>query len=309
MKNNKRGAVGIGSIVIILLVAAALFTGGFYIVKQTTVPETALEEIEVTGDCETAPTLRFSILDAVNPGTAVVTTGNRTIVNGELYGPASIPSVLAFNDVGTTLYGLGSYLNTTVDWGPLKCGVNPISAQIYATDDGTLKIFNDDGLVLHDTTAAPASTRNQTNSATTIQNEVRITSVSDQSLGDLICVVEAHNTTQVDDMLLSDGAHTTVEKIPNTDYHAAESVNVGSLIKTFKITAGDYFTDGKTDSYTLSTEPESGQTMGTTDLNMSFTCYTLQWYVDVDGTFKYGMEDVDGGAEFEDDFDYDWGVI
>lgn len=306
MKNNRKGVIGLGTVVIIALVFGAVFMGGFYLVKQTTLPPTAVEEITETGDCATAPSLSFSILDAVNPGTAVVTTGNRTIINGKLYGASSIPSTLSYGDTGITLFGLGSYLNTTVEFGPLRCGVNEVHATIYATDDGTIKVFNDEGNKVTDLVTCLGAV-NQSESATTIQNEIKLTSKSDQSLGNLIVVIECGNTTEVDDILLSDGSHTTVEKVDIPSFHTAESGFTGNIQKAFKITANDYLTDGKSDTYTLSIEPESGQTIGADDgENVSITMYTIQWYIDTDGTFKYGIENVDGTIQYEDTFDYDY---
>ena len=296
----------------LLIVAAIVVIGLLAIVAWGQLQTESPSEIKaITGDCDTEPYVTVSARDAVNPGTAVTSLTLTYALNDKYIGTLTSGSSgadYAYGDSLDILVSKSNYLDILVEDFVVDCGNNPLVVDLYATDDGTLKVFNDVGNVVNDELNA-GGTANQSASATTITQEVKLTSVSDQNLGDLLVVVEAHNTTQVDDILLSDGSHTSVSSIGLPDFHTAESATTGSIMKAFIITANNYLSDGKSDTYTLSIKPESGQTIGTTDMNMSLTMYTQQWFSDIDGSFVYGYENSDGTDKTEDTFDYDWQIV
>ena len=122
----------------------------------------------------------------------------------------------------------------------------------------------------------------------------------------MIVVVEVGNTTEVDDILLSDGSHTSVSKADVPELHTVETFS-GALVKAFKITSNNYFIDGTADTYVLSLTPESGWQIGEDDgMNVSITMYTMQEFVDIDGTLQYGIENSDGTLQYEDTFNFQY---
>lgn len=275
-------ALAIGLLVVIMI-------GAFVVIPMVAVEEPE-EELLITGDCETAPSISATIMDAVNLGTAVSPTNNYTLVDGIYF--SSTPSTLAFGDDVEIIYSKTNYLDTKVSLSNLKCGVNYLSHVIYATDDSTIKVFNDDGNVVTDNVAGGAT--NQSTSATNINQEVKFVANADESSGDLVVVLEATNTTQVDDLILSGATPIDVPEF----YTVA---GAGSIAKAFEIPA---LIDGASQTYNLIIQPESGATID--ECGIYLTAYSKQYFVDTDGSFVYGVENADGTTKYEDDFDYDW---
>ncbi len=247
------------------------------------------------GSCELAPSILNYTVDAVNPGTAVTPTSFPIRINGQYKG-TTIPTSFAYGDTGEIILIAADYLDTKVSFGPLGCGVNTIQAKLYATDDSTVKVFNDVGDVVTDCISNCAV--NQTASSTAINQEVKFVAGSDQSSGDLVCVFDASNTTEVSDIVLSGASYVTTPKL-----YVPQAT--GSLVKTYEVPA---LIDGDSKVYNLKITPESSQTLGTPQMSVNMTCYTKEWFVDIDGNFKYGIEDADGGTEYEDTFDYTWSI-
>jgi len=309
---NKKGqALGVVAVILLGILVLGVIGGGVWYFSQNgstqSVAQSASVEKEVTGNCETVPYITVTARDKINLGTAVTSLTLDYAVNGEYKGTltsGSSGTTFQYGDIVDILVAKADYLNTVVEGVEIKCGDNPVIVDLYATDDGTLKVYDEDGTAVTDSSAGGAA--NQSSSATTIQQEVKITSKSDQSLGDLVIIVEAQNTSQVDDITMSDGDHTTVSSINVPDFHTVESTSTGSIVKAFFINANDYLKDGKADTYTLSIEPESGETI---DNNaMYLTVYTQEYFKDVDGSFVYAIEDSEGTNKYEDDFDYDWNI-
>lgn len=246
---------------------------------------------DADGNCQLAPSISWAIVDGVNTGTAVTPTSNYTRV-GDVYKGASIPS-FAYADEGEIILSATNYLDKKVDFGPLGCGVNSMGAQLYATDDSTIKVFTDVGTLVGDDVAGGATT-NQSASATVIDQEIKLVAGADQSSGDLVCVLEADNTTQVDNMVLSGAS-----KVGTPEFYSV--AGAGSVTFTYEVPA---LIDGDSKTYNLKISPESGETIDGTGIY--FTCYSKQNFVDTDGSFQYGVEDSDGTTKYEDDFDYDW---
>ncbi len=313
MKDKKGQALGITVAVLLIVVLLGGIGGGVYwfTTQGTTqaVTEVAEAELSVTGDCETVPYITVTARDAINLGTPVTIGTIDYAKNGVFQGvmtSGSSGTKFQFGDKVELLINTSNYLNTVIEDIEVKCGDNAVLVDLFGTDDGTIKIFDEDGTVVTDNAAGGAN--NQSSSATTIQQEIKITSKSDQSLGDMVIIVEASNTTQVDKILLSDGARTTVSGISVPEFHTQESSGTGSIVKAFFIDSSDYLQDGKSDTYTLSIEPESGQTIGV-NTAIYVTAYTQQHFRDIDGSFVYEIENSDGSDMSEDNFDYDYLIV
>ncbi|MAG47078.1 hypothetical protein CL617_00600 [archaeon] len=308
--DNRRGTVSPALMIGAFIVISALLIWVALGVRQSQLPEADLELKAATGDCNTVPYITVSAKDAINPGTAVTSLTLTHTANGVPSGTLTSGSSgtnFAPGDSVDLLVGKTNYLDVVVSDINIKCGNNAVNVDLYATDDGTLKIFNEDGNAVTD---AVDGAVNQSNSATTINMEVKLTSVSDQSLGDMIIIVEAKNTTEIDDILMSDGSHTSVASISVPDFYTLESGATGAITKAFEVNgANNYLSDGKSDTYTLSIDPESGITIGALTNPVYVSVYTKQWFVDVDGSFVYGYENTDGTTKYEDTFDYDFNIV
>lgn len=249
------------------------------------------------GGCELDPIFDVNVFNGVNKGTAVTpsavyaSTDGGTAVNITADGSSSATKFSAGQEVEIML-SASNYIDTKIGSYTVGCGVNTIQDYLYATDDSTIKIFNDAGNVVTDNILG--GTTNQSSSSTPIDMEVKLIANADQSSGDLVCVIEADNTTQVDDMILSGATKVDVPEF----YTVA---GAGSIAKAYTVPA---LLDGASKTYNLKIEPESGITIDGTGIY--FTCYSSQAYVDTDGSVKVGVEDSDGTAKYEDDFDYDF---
>ena len=252
------------------------------------------EQLELTGDCETAPTIDIVANNGVNKGSIITgAEGNSTYVNDVLVG-STIPSSLQFGDSGTVHIDVADYLGTKVDFDSLKCGINVVTVDLFATDDSTLTVFNTGGNQVTDT----GTTVNESQSANPITMEVRIDGKSDQSSGDLTCVIEGTNTTQIDDMVIANTVKTDVPQFYTVN-------GALSITKAYEVPA---LIDGASIKYPIKITPETGQTLGGTGGTYHYlTCYSKQWFVQPSGELAYGVEDSDGTAKYEDDFDYQWG--
>ena len=64
--------------------------------------------------------------------------------------------------------------------------------------------------------------------------------------------------------------------------------------------------DGNTATYTLTIEPEAGETVGGGDDSIYVTAYSKQAFRDADGSFKVGIENSQGTIQYEDTWDFDF---
>ena len=267
--------------------------------SQTAVGESSIAQITATGDCEIAPSVSLSLLDAINRGTTISLSSAKTIVNGKFIGNTAFASkTYEFGDKVQFVYNKSDYIDEISETVTVKCGSNSLSGDLYATDTATFSVFNNDGNKVTDGTGAVATW--QAGSTSPINMEVRVESKSDQSTGDLIVVIESSNTTQVDDLTLSPATEVDVP-----EFYAV--AGAGSIAKAYKVAA---LKDGEAKSFTLNLNPESGVGIGDSasegNNTIYMTAYSEQAYVDTDGSFKVGIENSDGTIAYEDTWDYDW---
>ena len=284
--------------VILVVGVLALMTFGIYyfVTSQTELGGNQhLNSLQVTGDCQTEPYIDPSVIDGVNKGTSVTSLTYYVIRNGQYIGTQTLGSSgknFAIGDKVDIIVSKANYLDVKKSIEITRCGANDLPVEMYATDTSTIKIFNDNGNVVTDNVAG--GTTNQSASSTPINMEVKFTANADESSGDMVYVVEATNTTQVDDLILSGATSVSVPDF----YTVAGS---GSIAKAYEVPA---LIDGNSQTYNLIIQPESGQTIDGTGVYT--TAYTKQWFADTDGTFVYGVENADGTTEYEDNFDYDF---
>jgi len=297
MRNKKAQAMfGIAIFVVLLLLAAG---AGFVVWKTGVLSGTTQEVIQAqqlsATDCETAPSTSVNAKNALKQGTAVASLTVNYRVNGDYVGTTAPSSYQKGDEIGL-LISKTNYVDIIVEDFKAACGNNIVAEDIFATSTNTFRIFNSDNNLLTDAAAGGAT--NQSTSASPISLEVKIDSTTDESTGDLIVVVEAENTTEVDTIKFS-GSGVTDADIPQF----YSPVAAGSISDAFRVPA---LLDGESKSYTLTLSPETGITIGAGTTAVYVTAYSEQAFVDVDGTYQVGVEDSDGTSKSEDNWDFDF---
>jgi hypothetical protein len=191
-----------------------------------------------------------------------------------------------------------SYLDKTITINNLGCGSTVKAAEWYYSAAGAFTIWNSDGTKLADSAAAGAGP-NQTEITSSATLNMRIEGVSDQSLGDLVVVVEATNTTEVKDLVVSGFNGVTKVNVPK--FYAVNAA--GSVAEAYMIPAVN-FIDGGSATGSIIITAETGQAVNQTAFYV--TAYKAQAYKDVDNTFKMGVEDSNGNVKYEGTFDFDF---
>lgn len=289
---NKKGKVN--PLIVIAILVVGLLAFGVIKLPQGSTTTTPISG-DISGICPIAPSIDLVAVDGVNTGTSVATVGNSTIVNGVFRGSTE-PTSFVKGEFGEMLVEMANYIDTKIPFGPLGCGTNTVNGKIYATDDSTIQVFTDVGTLATNQALGSGAGTNQSASSTVINQEIKFIANSDQSSGDLVCVFDASNTTQVSTIVLSGATKVTIPKF----YTVA---GTGSLVEAYEI---PQLIDGDSRTYNLKITPETGQTIGTIDSAMNVTCYSKQWFTETDGTFKYGIENTDGTTKYEDTFGYGW---
>lgn len=300
---NKTGKTSIFLILVFIAIGVVLVFGG-YSLLQTQTGKT-IETVATAGGCEITPSLSVSVVDEYNSGTSV-TPGINAIVtqkDGSKRNEFGVSTSTPF-ERGETVELLLNGSNYIAKILPEKivmdCDVNKISTKMCGTSTNTFRIFNTDGNALTDTADTAATTTNQTQSASPITVDVKIDSTVDECTGDLLIVVESTNTTEVDDIIFAGGGSSSTS-VP--DFYTLNAAI--STVKAFDVPG---LKDGDTGTYTIKFTPESGKTIGAmTAGNVVYvTAYSKQAFVEKDGTFKVGVEDVDGNIKYEDTWDFDF---
>ena len=292
--HDTRGMGGLGIAGIILGIIVILGVLGY--VAQSSFQKGDVEGKKETGDCSTVPYVTITARDALNKGTAVGSPTLTGIANDEPIGTVTSGAsgtMFEFGDKIELHISKADYLDTTATIDSIKCGNNALAVDMYSTDDSTIQIWNSAGVIVTDDITG--GTQNQSDETTNINMDFKLIALSEKSSGDLVCVFEATNTSEIDDIVLSGAT-----KVDVPEFYALAGGN--SLAKAYEVPA---LIDGDSKTYNLIFEPETGQTMGMVDNAIYTQCYSKEWYVEKDGSFAYGVENIDGTTKYEDDFDYD----
>ncbi len=252
-----------------------------------------------TGDCETAPTIVPSIINTLT-GASVTPSYSAKVNGGNNISVTSGTTTFIKGDNVELMLSAGNYINKVIKMNNLKCGVNRVDGDIYATSTNTFRIFNTGNNLLTDALCTGSAT-NQSSSASPISLLVYIDSTTDESTGDLVVVVESTNTTEVDSISLT-GEGATPTDVPEF-YSVA---GAGSIAKAFDVPE---LLDGESKSYTLTISPESGETIGTNENSIYVTAYSKQGFLEKDGSYQVGVENEDGDTKYEDTWDRDFCII
>lgn len=247
-----------------------------------------------SGQCEIAPTLDPNLVNALARSSNISPTVY-TRVNGNPAVTWSSSDTFSKGDNIEVMVSLTNYLDKTLPGLRAGCGVNRIDGEMYATSTNTFRIFDTNNNLLTD--GATGGATNQTASASPLSFQAYIDSTSDESTGDLVVVIEADNTSEVDNIVLS--GFPGAKKVNVPEFYSVSAAN--SIAKAYEVSQ---VLDGASVAGTITLSPETGITMDHTAVYV--TAYSKQWFVDTDGSYKYGVEDSDGTAKYEDTWDYDF---
>jgi hypothetical protein len=296
---NKRGKMAPGVTILIVVAVLAILAISFVVVRNEVISPTTPGAGGSVTDCETAPNLGFSVVNALQKGSGV-TVLESIRLNGVLQTPGVVPAAFQYDDEVEVLYNASNYLDNIGALHKMTCGKNTLNNEIYATDDPTIRIFNTDGNRIGNCLTAVTAVNalvNQSSSATAINMKVEIQSAPLQSSGDLVLIVECDNSTEVgfSDITLS-GTGVTDASVPSTYTNNATI----STVRAFNVPAS---VNGALTTYYLNLNPKSGQTIGATGSAGTYcqiTTESKQAFIDVDGTFQTGVVNANGVAQYED---------
>jgi len=179
----------------------------------------------------------------------------------------------------------------------MKCGGSVVDFPMkYSTSDNpSIRIKNDDGDFMTDSSVGGAT--NQTNLATgeTLNLEVEFQGTNGESSGEGVYIVEfpASTSANITSVLLNGQSPVAVPTVHS-------SANAGSKIVAFDVPAVNGATKN---TMTLSIVLGSGKDLSGGVLT---DWYAKQWFIDDDKTLKYGVQDSDGTAKYENTLDYDF---
>lgn len=281
--------------VLVGIVAVLFIAGSLGLFPQEGVGSFNVDSSSCNVDAD--PTIDLNVRDAINADTTV-TAGMLARVNGVYEGIITESTKFTEGDKVELILNATNYIDVKLPEFEIGCGVNRVTSEMYATSTNTFRVFNTDGNPVTDNIIGGAT--NQSAAAAPISLDVKLDSTADESTGNLIVVIEADNTTEVDSIKLS-GNGVSDATVP--EFYSAAAAN--SITDAYAVPA---LLDGETKAYTLTLSPESGETIGgeaAAGTGIYITAYSSQAYVDRDGSLQVGIEDSDGNTKYEDTFDFD----
>lgn len=310
MSSNKKGQGALATTLIVLAVLAVIggiiWATGALNIQQ---PGGDQDGVQVPSSCDTEPYLNPSVVDGQNTGTTLTDVNYTAIVNPESVNGNNVEGGTFIGDITTGSSGetfsagdtvallaqKSGYINEVETVEITDCGSNRVSFQLDQTSAPEVTIRNEDGDRTTDTSNTSTDGTVIENSSTSISVDVDFQSSGEESTSELVYVIEAANSSQVDGVnLASAGSESTPE------VYSGQALN--SRTSTFAISE---LVDGASETYTLTLEPASGETIGDPNMAVYSTGYAKQWFADTDGSFTYGIENDDDNAEYEYSFTRD----
>lgn len=296
---NRKGATGTGVAIVVGLLLLAVFGGAitYFSYKQTASAEQVAQTTVVGGtDCNTAPTITVSAVDALQKGTTV-TKSSTARVNGEYVG--SIPSTLKAGDKVELKLNASNYIDSIVPEFKVGCGNNLVNTQMFATDAVTLKL-KDDATTLTDTAVGGANNMSALGLGGTDTVKVVFTGIDKKSSGDLVYVVEMGSNANVSDISMYDLTGKSLDEVDVPSFYVNTLASPAKQAFIVPAVVG-----AKEIEYKLTYTAKSGKDIRNA---VYTTAYSEQAFVDTDGTFKVGVEDSLGNTKYEDTYDYDFWI-
>lgn len=309
----RRGQIGVFAV---MAVAVILLLGvgyvGWAVTNSATATKTGTKIVETTNNCETAPYITLSAVNSTTKSETVSPSYNHRVksVGSENYvyrgslTSGSSGTTFSLGDKVQILATATDYIDVILDEVTIsKCASNDVNLEISPEAAGTFTVFNNLGVSMTDSALGGAT--NQTSSASSVSQEVRLQSAAKRELGNVLLVIEYSNKSEISDIKLSPvSTWITIDSglsVPRI--HNDENTTTTSYSEAFRLKG--LRGDGDVNVFTRQFVPQSGQTMGSSPASIYMTAYTEQAYVDVNGTFKTGVEDSDGTAKHAGSYDFD----
>lgn len=268
---------------LMIMVILAIVVGAVYVVNPKLFKQNVVDGSETDGTgtipttsatpCPIAPSVTYSITDALNGGTAVTPTSYYR--NNGAYSGTTAPTFSGTTDI---LLTSANYLNKVHSNVPLTCGANQIVDNMYAVANASLTYYTDNGL------ASLSITQNETvKSVGSAYNwKVKMTGTDKKSTGKQLMVVELSVKQNVSSVTLSGNG---VQAIAVPQGYSGQISN--GFVAAFLVPAinGAYPVE-----YNLNVQSASGKTVVG---NVYTTIYNVQPFVETDGTFS------DSGLAFD----------
>lgn len=287
------GMVLLTIVVAVAVVGAVVYFGGANITiddSDKTPPEACADSTGI---------LTVNAYNANNPGTAVtISTLTAGVDGGKIVkNVTSGTTTFAVGEEVEVLVGAADYIDKAFKT-TINCGGTTLEAPLaYATSDNpAIRTFNTDGTaVLTDTATGGAVNQSALSVGESLIVDLEFTGSALENSGEFIYVVETPAGSGVNITRITlQGA----EPVDKPQLHAA--ANAGSKIQAFKVPAIDG-NDRVTHTLTIEVKA-TGKLSGGVLMDL----YTMQDFIDDDGTISYGVEDSDGTAKYENSFDEDF---
>jgi len=306
-----KGKQGVGTIIVVLIVAVVLALGvaGYAVMNSQEADKEQIQKDLSIGNCgDNEPYIDLVAEDPYSGGSVTVglhgllnPVESDGVISGDYIGAVTSGTTkFALNDKVALLLSAANYINKTIIVDVAKCGSNKVAVPIYATDAGTLDIMDDSYVKVTD---AVNGAVNITSAAGSINVKVKVTGTSDQSSGKLLITMES-NDTQVKDFSVSG------VKILDADFGDALSYTLFAAegtSPTIKMAfTVDELLDAETRTYDVLLNPETGRTIGesTETAPIYVNVYSGQACIDIVGNSNVFREtcweDTRGTSKYED---------
>lgn len=194
-------------------------------------------------------------------------------------------------------------LDQVEDFTITNCGGNKFTSYVYVGDAITLDILSQNLVAVSDA-ATTASTVNLSDGGTAnpLNFIIRLDGASKKNTGQILLTLE-FNATEVDTVSISaKSANAKVIESNPTKYSSLDLFVAEGTAPTDKFAfVVDEILDGGQADYNIKVTPESGVTMGAKGGSgfVFGNAYAGQWFIDDDGSLKFGWEDSDGTLKYE----------
>jgi hypothetical protein len=294
---NKKGAMGIGLIVLLIVGIAVVGGLGFMAFKPgTDGGDSSAVPSERCADSTGILTVNSYSAESAGTDPSAVTT--QCGVDGGVI-KTSVTSGTTTFPVGAEvacLIGADDYINKSFTF-TMPCGGKTLDAPLYysTSDNPSLKIKNDDDDTVTNDVGGGATNQTDLTAGETLVLEVEFQGTNGESSGDGIYVIEfpASSNANITSVTMAG-----LESVSLPQVHTLQ--NAASEFAAFKVPA---IVGSEKKTYALSIALTSSKDLSG---GVYTDWYGIQEFVDDDDTLGEGVEDSDGTAKYENTLDYDF---
>lgn len=292
MAINKKGKMEMSTLLVLGVIAWLVLGQGSL---GGTSNDNGGDTIITSGTVVTVPTI-----DKLSRGTSISPTITYAIGADGLY--QSFTSGTTTASPGTSLNFL--LTNTSYHTVVLEGKTVPNSPTMTVTGSEMLKnstsssvqIYSVTSTAMTKTGTCPAATNQTTSGAgASYTHKIEFLGQDKTSTGDMLCVIEASDSTATQDMILSSNSGDWTIAKSSMGTPSIYSTAAGGLIRVYDVGA---VTGAVTKTATLTVQSKTGQSLASGD-SVTATCYSKEHFVDAGtGKLSYGIEDSLGTAKW-----------